>query len=93
MEYGCAVWSGNNISKLQKLQDRFCRENLSSQLLKMQTTVNISNWGDHSSLSAHGYLLYTVRPMYDPAVFFNTSISAADMQQEVEKPQINLLAM
>ena len=61
--------------------------------LKMQTTVNLSNWGDHSSLSAHGYLLYTVRPMYDPAVFFNTSISATDMQQEVEKPQIYLFAM
>ena len=27
MEYGCAVWSGDNISMLQKLQDRFCREN------------------------------------------------------------------
>ena len=27
MEYGCAVWSGDNISILQKLQDRFCREN------------------------------------------------------------------
>ena len=28
MEYGCAVWCGDNISVLQKLQDRFCRENL-----------------------------------------------------------------
>ena len=27
MEYGCAVWSGDNISMLQKLQDRFCRGN------------------------------------------------------------------
>ena len=27
MEYGCAVWSGDNIPMLQKLQDRFCREN------------------------------------------------------------------
>ena len=27
MEYGCAVWSGDNISVLQKLQDPFCREN------------------------------------------------------------------
>ena len=27
MEYGCEVWSGDNISMLQKLQDRFCREN------------------------------------------------------------------
>ena len=27
MENGCAVWSGDNISMLQKLQDRFCREN------------------------------------------------------------------
>ena len=27
MEYGCAVWSRDNISMLQKLQDRFCREN------------------------------------------------------------------
>ena len=27
MEYGCAVGSGDNISILQKLQDRFCREN------------------------------------------------------------------
>ena len=26
LEYGCAVWSGDNISMLQKLQDRFCRE-------------------------------------------------------------------
>ena len=31
--------------------------------------------------------------MYDPAVFFNTSIPTTDMQQEVEKPQIYLLAM
>ena len=27
MEYECAVWSRDNISILQKLQDRFCREN------------------------------------------------------------------
>ena len=27
MEYGYAVWRGANISMLQKLQDRFCREN------------------------------------------------------------------
>ena len=27
MEYRCAVWSRDNISILQKLQDRFCREN------------------------------------------------------------------
>ena len=27
VEYGCAVWSGDNISMLQKLQDCFCWEN------------------------------------------------------------------
>ena len=27
MEYGCAVWRGDNILILQKLQDRLCREN------------------------------------------------------------------
>ena len=27
MEYGCAVWSGDNILMFQKLKDRFCRGN------------------------------------------------------------------
>ena len=39
MEYWCAVWSGDNISMLQKLQDFFCREN-HVKLPPVQATFN-----------------------------------------------------
>ena len=59
----------------------------------LQTCLRLVNWEDNSSLSGHGYLLYTVTPMFNEAVFKHPQVSSAHMQREVEKSHIYLLAM
>ena len=51
------------------------------------------NWGDHSALSGHGYLVYMIAPMYDAAVFSNPQMSQAEVQRIVEQPRTYLIAM
>ena len=47
MEYGCAVWSGDNISILQKLQDRFrlprksCQASTSASKIQPPLTLSV----------------------------------------------------
>ena len=67
--------------------------NKSQTLHTLQTTVNLMNWGDHSALSGHGYLVYMIAPMYDPAVFANPNRSEAEVQRIVEQPRTYMIAM
>ena len=62
-------------------------ENGFKKLHTLQTTVNLMNWGDHSALSGHGYLVYMIAPMYDAAVFSNPQMSQAEVQRIVEQPR------
>ena len=61
------------------------------KLSELQTHLRVMIWGDHSSLSGHGYLLYAVIPLYDTAVFASTSHSS-DQLRQIERPHLYLLA-
>ena len=87
----------------QQIEQRLClfldnakeltEEEQKANLDALQRTVRITNWGDHAALSGHGYLLYTITLMYDPAVFAPPRMSSSDIQRAVEQPSIYLLAM
>ena len=47
----------------------------------VQQHLYIINWGDHTALCGHGYLLYTITPMYTEAVFAHPKVSPAQMQR------------
>ena len=49
-------------------------------------------WGDHTAMSGHGYLLYTIIPMLDPAACASLTGSPSNLQRLVEKPKIYILA-
>ena len=55
-------------------------------------------WGDHSSILNHGYLLYMISAVYDPAIFITNeeakarNLTIEDVQTVVEKPQIHIMA-
>ena len=61
-------------------------------LTTLQTRLRIMNWGDHSTLSGHGYLLYCVTPLFDPAVLAHPQQSSTQVQRQVERPHIYILA-
>ena len=56
-------------------------------------------WHDHATILSTGFLMITVHTLYDPAVFLTNSEdqqytqSAVDIQTEVEKPEIYMLAL
>ena len=55
-------------------------------------------WHDHSTILGHGYVLITVRVLYDRAVFKTKSElqgheSYHNLQSFIEEPEIHLLAM
>ena len=55
-------------------------------------------WGDHSSLLSHGFLLYTVKCVYDSSIFFTDQEmlhrckKVVDVQSLVERPEIYIPA-
>ena len=55
-------------------------------------------WGDHSSLLSHGFLLYTIKCLYDSSIFYTDKEmldrckKVVDVQSLVERPEIYILA-
>ena len=68
-------------------------EEQAAHLHSLQTTLHIMNWGDHSAVSGHGYLVYTITPMFDAAVFAHPEKSVAEVQRLVEQPHPYIIAM
>ena len=64
-----------------------------------QQTRNLQLWHDASSLSNHGYMLFTVNALYDPAVYYtddefmHISGKKLNVQKEIEKPEIYIVGM
>ena len=90
----------NMISYLQSLNeysvtdsDDAVRENF----YNLSTTRHLQLWHDASCLSNHGYILFTINALYDPAVYFSDSeyeqISGKNInvQNEIEKPQLYIV--
>ena len=68
-------------------------------LKRIERTRHLLAWGDdHSSLLNHGYLLYMISAVYDPAIFTTNEEAKArnltidDIQAVVKRPQIHIMA-
>ena len=65
--------------------------------MKFSTTRHLQLWHDASCLSNHGFILFTVNALYDPAVDFFAShlfvfnIRIINIQSEIEKPQLYMI--
>lgn len=64
-----------------------------------QLTRHLQLWHDASSLDNHGYMLFTVNALYDPAVYYtddefmkNTG-KKINVQNEIEKPELYIVGM
>ena len=77
-------------------------EDLRELLSQAERTRTLGIWHDHSTLLGHGYILVTVKVMYDTAVFKTTTEMAPTTRQSfptraiqslVEEPDIHILAM
>ncbi|KAI8516476.1 AP-5 complex subunit zeta-1 [Branchiostoma belcheri] len=69
-----------------------------TRLLEEINENNDTLWLDHSTILNTGYLLVTVHTLYDPAVYYTAKEleeqgrGQVDIQSEVEKPEVYLLA-
>ena len=81
-----------------QLPDTLTEENLRETLSQKERTRTLGMWHDHSTILGHGYVLVTVRVLYDRAVFKTESELQGletfhNLQSFIEEPQIHLLAM
>ena len=73
-------------------------DSLRKRLSQLERTRSLGMWHDHSTILGHGYVLITVRVMYDRAVFkveseLQKHKSFHNIQSFIEEPEIHLLAM
>lgn len=72
----------------QELRDLSC---------KLERTRMLAIWHDHSTLLGKGYVMITVKNLYDKAVFKTTSklegLHIDNVQAIVEQPQLHMLAV
>ena len=68
------------------------------RLKKLQRTRHLCIWHNGSSIANHGHLMIMVNVIYDPAIFYTDDEylsrfrEKANIQREVEKPVMYLLA-
>ena len=68
-----------------------------SKVASFQQTRHFQLWHDASSLCNHGYMLFTVNVLYDPAVYFTDdefmkiSGKKLNVQKQIEKPEIYIV--
>ena len=69
-------------------------EQLRSELANIQRTRNIATWHDHSTILKHGYILFAIRVVYDPAVFLTDleCSQVTNIQETVEQPVIYIIS-
>ena len=65
---------------------------------QIERTRTLGMWHDHSTILGHGYVLITVRVMYDQAVFkveseLQEPEPFGSIQSFIEEPEIHLIAM
>lgn len=69
-------------------------DELRQKISQCQRTRHIAMWHDHATVAGQGYIVITVKVLYDPAVFRCPSESEnKDLQAYVEEPEIHLIAL
>ncbi|KAI8481571.1 hypothetical protein Bbelb_406710 [Branchiostoma belcheri] len=86
------------LEEINENNDTLSLEEKKEKLKTLRTTRHLCRWLDHSTILNTGYLLVTVHTLYDPAVYYTAKEleeqgrGQVDIQSEVEKPEVYLLA-
>ena len=87
--------------RLEELGELHDDQNLTimqEQLKIFERTRNLIIWHDHSTIANHGHLVFMVAAIYDPALYLTNRAYqeltgfAVDIQTEVEKPELYIIA-
>lgn len=83
--------------KIQITRD-MSEEAMRQTLRQSERTRTIALWHDHSTLLSHGYVLVTIKIVYDQAVFITNSellqrSTVRDIQSYTEEPEVHILAL
>lgn len=82
---------------INEYKDTDTHDILIEKFSKSLTTRHIQLWHDASALSNHGFILFTVNVLYDPAVYYSDkeyehkSGKIINIQSEVEKPHLYII--
>jgi len=73
-------------------------EAMRQTLWQSEPTRTIPLWHDHSTLLGHGYVLVTMKIVYDQAVFITNSelpqrSTVRDIQSYIEEPEVHVVAL
>lgn len=86
------------LTELNEFDDTEGLTKMKDKLKSLERTRNLMIWHDHSTVANHGHLLFLVSAIYDPAIHFTSDEykdktgDIVDIQEEVERPQIYLIA-
>ena len=71
-------------------------QEMREKIAKSERTRHIAMWHDHSTILGRGYVLVTIKLLYDHAVFKSDDTinqSQKDLQAYIEEPEIHIIAL
>ena len=71
-------------------------QEMREKIAKSERTRHIAMWHDHSTILGRGYVLVTIKLLYDHAVFKSDDTinqSQKDLQAYIEEPEIQIIAL
>ncbi|CAH1248619.1 Hypp8311 [Branchiostoma lanceolatum] len=88
----------NRLEQLCETTDGETEEETRAHLKRVEATRHLAYWEDGACLANHGYILYLVSALYDPAIYltsaeyFDKHKVKLNVQNEVERPELYLIA-
>lgn len=86
------------LTELNEFDDSQGLTTMKEKLKSLERTRHLMIWHDHSTVANHGHLLFLVSVIYDPAFHLTSAEYKAktgkniDIQEEVERPQVYIIA-
>ena len=78
----------NRLAEMGELDETEALSTMRQKLKNMERTRHLAVWHDHSSVENHGYLLFLVGVMYDPAIHLTDKEFKEKCGEEVEVQKI-----
>ncbi|XP_019624951.1 PREDICTED: uncharacterized protein LOC109470439 [Branchiostoma belcheri] len=88
----------NRLEHLNEETEGETEDDLRTHLKRVEATRHLAYWEDGACLANHGYILYLISTLYDPAIFltnaeyFEKYKVKLNVQSEVERPELYLIA-
>ena len=86
------------LTDLNEFDDSEGLTTMKEKLKSLERTRHLMIWHDHSTVANHGHLLFMVSVIYDPAFHLTSAEYKTktgkdiDIQEEVERPQVYIIA-